>query len=56
MASKHVRLTFEDEAVKRPLIYELGHQFNVVTNIRMADVGPTTGWVILEVEGDEDEI
>jgi ABC-type methionine transport system ATPase subunit len=56
MASKHVRLTFEGDEVKRPLIYELGHEFNVITNIRMADVGPTTGWVILEIEGDEDEI
>lgn len=56
MASKHVRFTFEGEQVKRPLIYELGHEFNVVTNIRMADVGQTTGWVILEIEGDHDEI
>jgi ABC-type methionine transport system ATPase subunit len=56
MASKHVRLTFEGEQVKRPLIYELGHEFAVVTNIRMADVGQTTGWVILEIEGAESEI
>ncbi len=56
MASKHVRLTFEGDGVKRPLIYELGHEFQVVTNIRMADVGQTTGWVILEVEGEHDEI
>ena len=56
MASRHVRLTFDGDEVKRPLIYELGHQFNVVTNIRMADVGQTTGWVILEIEGDDDEI
>jgi len=56
MASRHIRFTFSGDQVKRPLIYELGHQFKVVTNIRMADVGQTTGWVILEIEGDDDEI
>ncbi len=56
MPAKHVRLTFEGDEVKRPLIYELGQQFKVITNIRMADVGQTTGWVILEIEGDDNEI
>ncbi|MDA0352398.1 MAG: FeS-binding protein [Chloroflexi bacterium] len=56
MASRHIRFTFSGDQVKRPLIYELGHQFKVVTNIRMADVGQTTGWVVLEIEGDDDEI
>ena len=38
MASKQVRLTFDGDEVKRPLIYEMGHEFGIVTNIRMADV------------------
>ena len=33
MAAKHVRLTFSGDEVKRPLIYELGQQFQVITNI-----------------------
>ena len=56
MSSKHVRLTFNGEEVKRPFIYELGHEFKVITNIRMADVDRDIGWVVLEIEGDEDEI
>ncbi len=56
MATTHVRLTFSGDEVKRPLIYELGHEFKVVTNIRMADVDRDVGWVVLELEGDEDEI
>jgi ABC-type methionine transport system ATPase subunit len=56
MPSKHVRLSFSAEEVKRPFIYELGHEFKVVTNIRMADVDRDIGWVVLEIEGDEDEI
>ncbi len=56
MPFKHVRLSFSGDGVKRPLIYDLGHKFNVVTNIRMAEVGRDVGWVVLEIEGDEDEI
>jgi ABC-type methionine transport system ATPase subunit len=56
MASKHIRLTFSPELIQEPLIYLVGHQFKVVTNIRMADVDKSVGWVVLELEGDEDEI
>ena len=56
MASKHVRLTFSPELIKAPLIYQLGHEFKVVTNIRMADVELSVGWVVLEVTGEPDEI
>ncbi|MFA7249964.1 MAG: NIL domain-containing protein [Dehalococcoidia bacterium] len=56
MATKHVRLTYSQQLIKEPLIYNMGHQFQVVTDVRMADVGPTAGWVILELIGEEDEI
>ena len=56
MASKHVRLTFSPELIREPLIYLVGHEFKVVTSIRMADVDRDVGWVVLELEGDEDEI
>lgn len=56
MASKHVRMTFSPDLIKSPLIYELGHKFEVVTNIRMADVEQSVGWVVLELTGDDDEI
>lgn len=56
MAHKRVRLTFPKELIQLPLIYELGKQFEVVTNIRMADVDEDFGWVILELEGAEEEI
>lgn len=56
MATKHVRLTYSQQLIKEPLIYNMGHQFSVITDVRMADVGPTAGWVILELVGEEDEI
>ena len=56
MAVKRVRFTFPEDLIKEPLIYTLGHEFRVITNVRMADVDETTGWVLLELEGDPDEI
>lgn len=56
MSNRRVYLTYLDEAMKEPLIYELGHKFKVVTNIRGATIKEDIGLVTLEVTGDEDEI
>ena len=56
MARRRVKFTFPTELVTDPIIYELGHRFKIVTNIRRADVREDMGWVILELEGVEDEI
>lgn len=56
MASKRVRMTFEPQLIRQPVIYELGKKFQVVTNIRMADVDEQVGWVVLELEGEPEEI
>ena len=56
MASRPVRFTFSPELIQEPLIYLLGHEFKVITNIRMADVDARVGWVVLELEGEPEEI
>ena len=56
MAKKRVRFTFEPQLIREPLIYQLGREFRVVTNIRMADVDEQVGWVVLELDGELDEI
>ncbi len=56
MATRRVRFTFPEALVDRPIIYDLSHQFKVVTNIRRAEVRKDMGWVILELEGAEEEI
>ncbi len=56
MASQRVKFTFPQELITLPIIYELGKQFSVVTNIRRADVTADRGWVILELEGELEEI
>lgn len=56
MSLKRVKFTFPENLIKEPLIYNLGHEFRVITNVRMADVDENTGWVMLELEGDAAEI
>jgi len=56
MGNQRVKFTFEEELVKQPVIYELGRKFDIVTNIRRADVGEAVGWVVLELDGEETEI
>ena len=53
---QRVRFTFLDHMIKQPVIYRMGHDFDVVTNIRRADVQEGVGWEILEVEGELEEI
>jgi ABC-type methionine transport system ATPase subunit len=51
-----IRLTFLDRLIKEPVVYKLGHDFDVVTNIRRADIQEGIGWVILELEGEQQAI
>lgn len=53
---QRVKFTFPTDLVTQPIIYDLGRKFNVVTNIRRADVREEMGWVVLELEGDDQEI
>ena len=51
--SEHVRLfvSFPEELADRPMIYEVVKRFDVVPNIRRANVEQHSGWVILELTG-----
>ncbi len=56
MAIRRVRLTFEGDQITDPVIYQLGKDFEIITNIRRAAVHADVGWVILELDGAEAEI
>ncbi|MAE11078.1 MAG: NIL domain-containing protein [Dehalococcoidales bacterium] len=56
MVKKQVMFTFPEELIKEPIIYNLVNQFKVVPSIRRADVTEHKGWVVLELEGDEQDI
>jgi len=54
--SKKVYLTFPKDLIQEPVIYRLGHTFQVVTNIRTASVSEEIGLVGLELIGTAEEI
>ena len=56
MAKRRYKFTFPEQLIKEPVIYQLGRKFEVVTNIRRAEVREDTGWVVLELDGDESQI
>ena len=49
-----LHLSFPEPLVGRPVIYEAANRFGVVPNIRRANVETHSGWVILELSGDQD--
>lgn len=51
-----VHIQFPEEKITEPIIYQIGHEYKVVTNVRRADVRETTGWMDLELTGESMEI
>jgi ABC-type methionine transport system ATPase subunit len=51
-----VYLNFDQGAVTEPVIWKLAKEFDVVSNIRMAEVKEGMGLVGLEIEGDTDVV
>ena len=47
MTSLRFHIRFPENKIKEPIIYQIGHEFRVVTNVRRADVRETTGWMDL---------
>ena len=56
MARRRVYLTYLGDVMKDPVIYEMGHKFKVVTNIRGATIKDDIGLVTLEVTGEDAEL
>lgn len=56
MAKQRVKFTFQEGLIREPVIWKLGREFEIVTNIRRADVTDDRGWVVLELEGELEEI
>jgi hypothetical protein len=55
MARLRVKFTFPQDKIKDPVIWEVGKRFEIVTNIRRADVTPEIA-AVLELDGEADEI
>ena len=49
-------LSYTLETITEPIIYTISQQFNLVTNIRQADLAEDRGWIIVEIDGAEKDI
>ena len=49
-------VSFPEELVDRPMIYEVVKRFDVVPSIRRANVEAHSGWVILELTGEQGQL
>jgi hypothetical protein len=47
---------FPTKLVTRPILWELGKKFEIVTNVRQASVTDDIGLVSLSLEGERDEL
>ena len=56
MTKRRVMLTFTPETSSEPIIYNLGQQFNVITNIQQANLTEDKGWITLELDGEDKDI
>ena len=56
MTNVRVKLTFPEDLIKQPIIARLVREFDVLPNIRRANVEEHVGWIICELGGDDDAI
>jgi ABC-type methionine transport system ATPase subunit len=53
---RRVLITYPADLVQEPIIYKMVKQFDVAPNIRRADVTADVGWLIMELDGEEENI
>jgi len=53
---RRVKLTFPQNLIKEPVIFTMAKKYDVLPNIRRARVTDTVGEMMLELEGDEENL
>ena len=56
MPRLRVKFTFPPEQIKEPVIYEVGKRFDLVTNVRRADITAEVAWAVLELDGTREDL
>lgn len=56
MGTRRMKLTFPERLVKEPVLFTVAKQYDVMPNIRRAKVSATSGEVVLELEGEEENL
>ena len=54
--AEHLRLTFPETQVTEPIMYHLATDYNVVPNIRRAAIENHFGWMVIQLEGEPENI
>ena len=56
MTHVRVKLTFPEHLIRQPIIARLVREFDVVPNIRRANVEETVGWIVCELGGEDEAV
>ena len=56
MTNVRVKLTFPENLIKQPIIGRLAREFDVLPNIRRANVEESVGWMICELGGEDEAV
>ena len=56
MPKVRVMFSYTLDTIAEPIIYTMSQQFNLITNIRQADLTENRGWIILDLDGDKKNI
>ena len=53
---KMVKLVFPQELIKEPVTFKMAKKYDIIPNIRRARVTETIGELVLELDGEEENI
>jgi len=56
MTSVRLHLTFPEHQVREPMVWRLGQDYGLKTNIRRANVDEGTAWFLLDVDGEPTDV
>lgn len=56
MTAARVKLTFPPDLVREPILGELVRRFDVMPNIRRAEVRDEVGWIVCEMAGSQEAL
>jgi len=56
MMKKRVKLTFPQHLIREPVIFSMAKKYDIMPNIRRARVTENVGEMILELEGESENI
>ena len=51
-----VKLTFPEHLIKQPLMGRLVREFDVLPNIRRANITESLGWIVCELGGEQAQV